>query len=385
MRANSFFFFFAAATLAGSCVERVTIDTNSQNSKLIVIAMLTSDTMQQVVTITRSTNFFGGDTCPSVPDAKVWINNEQLTLLDAGKGVYATEKSFFVVPGNHYRLRVLYDIDGDGVEEEFWAEDVVPRSMWALGTQVTPINMEGDTSKYAPPFIVSALIQRESTDDDHVRITHLYNGRPVSENLSQYAVFSVPYGFGNIIPAPGISRITRGDFFLDDMTDTVYCCPFDTLTIRVNSINEAMARYVLSAQREINGSNPMFGGAPANVESNIHGDNVMGCFGLCTGGKPIRIVLPMNTKTLDGDNAWFNQRDTALQIVIRDEGTATYITGHQKGQTYFAMTRVDAGIRGFWAHRAGGAGSESSFEMKSYNEFWDIAGGEKWTRGSRIR
>ncbi|MDR1416340.1 MAG: DUF4249 domain-containing protein [Prevotellaceae bacterium] len=369
--------------LACSCVERITIDTNSQNPKLIVVAMLTTDTMQQVVTITQSTNFFGGDTCPTVSGAKVWINDEQLTLLDPGTGTYATRSNFFIVPGNRYRLRVLYDMNGDGADEEFWAEDVAPHAMSVLSTRITPINMDSDTSRYVPPFIVSALILRESVNDNDIRITQLYHGKQRSENLAQYTVGSVPHGFTNLVPAPSICTITRGGFFLDGQTDTVFYCPFDTVSVRVNSISAALARYISSAKRESNGSaNPMFGGAPANVESNINGANVMGCFGLYASGAPTHLVLPMNTKTLDGDHVWFNMRDTTLRIAIQDEGTATYLNGPLKGP-YFKITSVDARIKGFRAKNA--AGGISEFEMKSYNEFWDIAGNEKWMRGNRQR
>jgi hypothetical protein len=342
--------------------------------------------MQQVVTITKSTNFFGGDTCPAVPNAKVWINDEQLTLLDAGKGAYATRDDFSLVPGNTYRLRVLYDMNGDGADEEFWAEDVVPHAMSVLGMPgvlVTPINMDGDTSRYAPPFIVSAFVWRENPNDSYGRVTQRYQGKQRSENLTQYSIGDLSSLSSNPTAVPGICTITRGGFFLEGQTDTVFYCPFDTVTLRVDGITTAMARFVSSARMESNGSNPMFGGAPANVESNINGANVTGCFGLSAGGRPASFVLPMNTKTLDGDNVWFNMRDTTLQITIQ-EGTATYATGPLKGQVYFRMKSVDAHIKGFWAYK--GAGEEASrFEMKSYNEFWDIAGNEKWMRGSRAR
>ncbi|MDR3365743.1 MAG: DUF4249 domain-containing protein [Prevotellaceae bacterium] len=372
-----------ALALAGGCVERVTIDTNSQNPKLVVMAMLTTDTVQQLVTLTKSTNFFGGDSCPAVSGAEVWINDEQLTLLDAGKGIYATRSDFAVVPGNLYKLRIRYDMNGDGTDEEFWAEDVVPHKMSVLRTLTIPINMESDTSRYAPPFVVSALIQREKTDEDHVRIVQLYRRKNRVEKLSQYDIGGIPYGFADLVYVPMIGQITRSGFLLDGQTDTVFYCPFDTVSFRVNTLSETLYRYISTAQAESRGgSNPMFGGAPANAESNIHGENVVGCFGAYAAGSPAHVVLPMNTKTLDGDSEWFNLNDTTLRINIQNEGVATYRTGAQKGQTYFKMQRVDASIKGFWATR-GESELEIKFEMKSYDEFWSSANGDKWQRGRR--
>ena len=80
---NPVFFLPLALTLAGACVERITIDTNNQSPKLVVISMLSTDTIRQQVTLTKTTSYFCGDTCPTVTDAQVWINDEPLTLLDA--------------------------------------------------------------------------------------------------------------------------------------------------------------------------------------------------------------------------------------------------------------------------------------------------------------
>jgi hypothetical protein len=368
--------------LVGACVERVTIDTNSQSPKLVVIAMLTTDTVPQQVTLTKSTNYFGGDTCPAVTDAKVWINDEPLTLLDAAKGTYATQSAFPAVPGALYTLRIRCDMDGDGADEEFWAEDVAPHSMSMLGTILTPINMDADTSIYAPPFIISAVIRRDNVSDSYVYVTGYYQGKKRTETLSQYDVGSIPYGFSNIVAVPRIGSITRNGFLLDGQPDTVFYCPFETVSLRVNALSEALYRYISSAQIESRGSgNPMFGGAPANAESNIHGDNVVGCFGAYAAGPPASFVLPMNTKTLDGDNEWFNLNDTTLRISIQNEGIATYLSGARKGQQYFRMLSVDARSKGFWAYQDGDTSRRRMFTMKSYDEFWSVRDGEKWQRG----
>ncbi|MDR0712003.1 MAG: DUF4249 domain-containing protein [Prevotellaceae bacterium] len=371
-----------ALTLAGACVERVDIDTNSQNPKLVVMAMLTTDVAPQLVTLTQSTNFFGGDTCPAVTGAKVWINDERLMPIDAAKGSYATRSSFTVTPGKLYKLRILYDMNNDGTDEEFWAEDVAPHAMSLLQTITTPINMDNDTSKYAPPFIISALIQRENVNENYIRVTQQYQGKKRTENLAQYVIGSVPYGFADLLPAPAISTITRSGFLLDGQPDTVFYCPFDTVSLRLNTMSDALYRYISSAQAESRGSsNPMFGGAPANAESNIYGGNVVGCFGIYAAGKPANIVLPMNAKTLDSDSEWFNLSDTTLRITIQNEGIATYCTGARKGEIYFKMANVDPNIKGFWAYRRKNDGiPDAKFEMKSYDEFWGDTDNDKWRR-----
>lgn len=380
---NPVFFLPLALTLAGACVERITIDTNNQSPKLVVISMLSTDTIRQQVTLTKTTSYFGGDTCPTVTDAQVWINDEPLTLLDAGKGIYATQNPLAAVPGSRYRLRIRYDLNGDGADEEFWAEDVAPHRMSMPGTILTPMNMNGDTSIYAPTFVISAIIQRENINDSYIRIVESYRGRKKMENLSQYSMGTVPYGFSNLIPVPAIGSISRGGFLLDGQPDTIFYCPFDTVSMGVNTLSKALYSYLSTAQTESRGGgNPMFGGAPANAESNIHGDNVVGCFGAYAAGAPAHFVLPMNTKTLDGDAEWFNMSDSTLRIEIKDEGTATYLTGPKKGCQYFKMQRVDARIKGFWADKDGG---RARFKMESYNEFWEGHGSEKWQRDSRRR
>ncbi len=50
--------------------------------------------------------------------------------------------------------------------------------------------------------------------------------------------------------------------------------PGDTVTLELNSIDQAYYDFVGDAQLEIWGNNPLFSGPPANVRSNIDNDAI---------------------------------------------------------------------------------------------------------------
>jgi hypothetical protein len=390
-----------AAGICSSCVERINVRPDDHAPRLIIVAMLGSDTAQQVVTITKSVNYFGVDTCPSVSTAEVYLNDERLALLDTGRGTYGTRPDFAVAPGATYRLRVRYN------GAEYWAEDVAPHHMFMpenlpaqyasllpdeMRTFITPINLDGDTTRYAPPFLLSSVIVREDGGDHSIRFSRCYNGR--KEVASMLDVVLAISDAQNILPMPTLALITsRSRFVLEGSEmDTLLYCPFDTVGIRAHSMTEATHRYVSSARAESQSNTPMFGGAPANVEGNIQGEGALGIFGLYTSSPPVSVVLPMNAKTLDNENPWVNLRDTSLHITIHDEGEATYTSPDSLwGRPYFTGLRVDPRIKGFRASKAYGAGGlvpSVRFRMKSYVEFWEIPdhpGGDtvKWQLGRR--
>jgi hypothetical protein len=44
----------------------------------------------------------------------------------------------------------------------------------------------------------------------------------------------------------------------------------DTVTVEVNNINKAYYNFLLEAQSELRGSNPLFSGPPANIKGNVN-------------------------------------------------------------------------------------------------------------------
>ncbi|MDR1225367.1 MAG: DUF4249 domain-containing protein [Prevotellaceae bacterium] len=361
--------------LTASCTERIDISTHPEAAKLVINAMMSAEPSQQTVWISKSIPYFGGGQVQGVSDAQVRINGVLLTPDANNPGQYLTSANYSVAPGNTALLRVLYDFDGDGIPEEYTAQDVMPHKVYVDTTIIYPFGL--DTGRYIPTFVIMIAAHRESLNDECASVDMYYGNRNMCRTVSDYSLDKIPYGlYGNDsyftfnLPTGRTSR-DMGD------GDTLWLCPFDTINLRMGTISQAMYTYLNGAESETSGSSPMFSGPPANVKGNIQGPSAIGCFGMRNPGSWKSVVLPMNVKTLD--NTWNATDGSGLQLSI-SKGTATYSSEPNKGKVYFSGMQVDASIRGFWAQQPTGSINPVQFQMLSYDEFVQVSTQQTWKR-----
>ncbi len=315
--------------LAASCSERIDISTGTQTPRLIVNAFVSAEPSQQTVWLAKTASYFGGAPTPAVTGARVWIDGVELMPNDTAPGQYLTPVGFHGTEGQPCSLRVLCDVNGDGVEEEFTATENMRHNV-RLDTLVM-VAFGLDTSKYIPPFTINAVFYR-SMEDDYFSADMYYNSRNLCRGITNYGAGEIPYGvYGERV----VFNLSTGGVAKDmGNGDTLQLCPFDTLRIRLYSIPKSTYTYIHSAGEEVRGGNPMFSGPPANVETNIKGEGaVIGCFALRNPSEWRSVILPMNVKTLEG--TWTAQDGSGVQISINGD-SATYINGANSGKVYFS-------------------------------------------------
>ncbi len=362
----------AIVVLSVSCTERIDISPGNHSPRLVVNAFISTEPSQQAVWLSKSVPYFGGTPIPAVTNAQVWIDGVLLTPNDTAPGQYITPAGFRGTAGQPCSLRVLYDLDGDGLQEEFTAQDTMRHDV-SLDSLIIAV-FGVDTGKYRPPFTISAKATRNVADDNFC-IDMYYGNRNMSRSVSDFGAGSVPYGLYR--EKITFSITTGGTNRVMSVGDTMRLCPFDTIRIKLHSIPKIMLTYISSADRETGGRNPMFGGPPANVETNLRG-GALGCFGLRNASGWRSIVLPMNVKTLD--DTW-NAKDGSGRQIAVSNGTATYANGADRGAVYFSGVQVDKNIRGFWAGKGGEfLSTPAQFKMVNYNEFEDLSTGVGWLR-----
>jgi hypothetical protein len=336
------------AIILTACTERMNIKTDNQNPKLVVNAFLSTEQGEQKVILSKTVGYFGGEHARGVNDAQVWVNNVELSR-GAEEGVYITANTFQCVAGEAYSLRILYDLDGDGSPEEFFADDVSPKTPSIFrDIELVPL----DTSRIAPPFFTLVHLHRDLSED-YFSVEMYYNGRNLYRNIWDYPIGEVPYGWGDSVSF----NLSLGKKRIIALDDTIFFCPFDTITYYAVGITKATANYVESVQQELNGSDPMFSGPPANVKFNIKGDNGIGLFGLRSISTPVSLVLPMTVTTVVAE---WEDESTGARIKVEKDGYATL-----NGQIYFQNMTVESSIRGFTA--VDGNGAPLSFRMNHYD------------------
>jgi hypothetical protein len=260
-------------------------------------------------------------------------------------------------------LLVKYDLDGDGVEDEFTATETMGDSLVIRSLITSPLM---DTARYLPPFGIAAFVSKLGSVADYCASADMFYGSPggrtdMTTNIGSYAADDIIDAGAKPIM---FTLATSGTMLELGTGDTLYLCPFDTILVRINNIPRSTLDYILSAGAEVGGSNPMFGGPPANVSFNIDGENAVGCFALRNPSTWKSFILPMNLKTLE--DPWVAKDGSGRKITIDENGTATL-----SDSVYFSNVRIDAGIRGFWVQQLG---VEKPFTMKHYDEFVDSEG-----------
>jgi hypothetical protein len=225
---------------------------------IVVDATLTNETGYQVVKL-YFTQSITDDSSLMVKNALVTVTSGDSVVYflerDTLPGYYYSEIPFAGVPGKTYHLSVsnVY-VDADSIAEIYEATATMAAAleMDSIGFTYNKDDKYTSLDCYAwdPPvrnyysFIawVNGVMVTDTIYEFNVTDDEMYNGN---------------YTYG--VPC---------QFLSDEKTDE-FIENGDTLTLEIDNIDKAYFDYINSAIKEYYGFNPMFGGLPANIYSNI--------------------------------------------------------------------------------------------------------------------
>jgi hypothetical protein len=252
-------------TLAFSCTEVVDIDLDSTYTRLVVEGAVTTDSVPHWVKLSTTADYFSNEPAPSVTGASVELefggNSLVMEENDTVPGLYQTPGAFRGNLGTVYSLHIGgVDVDGDGREETYHAESTIPgnarldsvalaysSTFFASGYEVYMYALDPPGRNwYSLKFWKNSDLLTDTLLKFNVQSDDFYDG--------SYLFYGIPIGFYN------------------DEDPREVLEPGDTVTLEVNGIEEAYYHFVLDAQFEILGNNPLFSGPSANVPSNIDHD-----------------------------------------------------------------------------------------------------------------
>lgn len=249
------------ATLFSSCTEVIDIELDTTYTQIVVYGSVTSDSIRHQVQLSTSSDYFSNVPSPRLSNALVELEfNGNLIRMeehDTIPGVYVTPEAFRGVPGTTYQLHIgEVDVNEDGINETYQAESTMPH-----GPRLDSIVL----LYFVSPFVSGYQVLMYAYDPpsrDWYNFKLWKNQIPLSSKLSDYFVqtddfFNGTYVFG----------LPVGFLADDDPEEAVQ--PGDTITFELNSIPETYYNFIVDAQLEIAGNNPLFSGPPSNVRSNI--------------------------------------------------------------------------------------------------------------------
>lgn len=267
------FFVLIASTLF-SCTEDTTIDTTVSEPIPVIYGTITDRLSHQEIQVSRSCAYFEKEENKKISEADVTVEEDSIGIknvytfsFDSVAGVYKSDLLMAGRPGRTYKLSVSMDFNEDSVAERYEAQSIMPEKLYLDSITITKISMGGhmfysiNINAQDPAGIDNYYFSRYSVDDT------LYN------KISKYIYFDDTsldgMYVGNLAIANFYDISEREDMNDDDAYDMVFLFPGERFNLEVSNITKGYSYFIEDCQSQKDGSNPLFGGPPANISTNI--------------------------------------------------------------------------------------------------------------------
>lgn len=259
MKYNSFYLLPALLSLLlFSCVERIDIPLDDSYTRLVVDGAITTDTLAHTVSLSKTTSYYYNQPAPPVTGALLQISDgkEIYLLAEDSPGVYRTDPSVCGVPGKTYTLSIRL------------AEQIGGYTDYEASAELYPVSHLDSVSLAFHPdwdedgmWEVKCFVQDPPTEDFY-RFLISKNREMLTDTLDEWFVTDDRFFNGNYAYGAPIAYLRQHE------NDEILT-KGDTVFVEMNSIGSAYANFIWEAQSEVQGSNPLFSGPPANVKGNI--------------------------------------------------------------------------------------------------------------------
>jgi hypothetical protein len=247
-----------------SCTERIDVNTDDAPLRLVINGQISTDEKQHSVRITRSAGYFTDSSPEGVSNAEVTISGND------GKIILLTEND--TIPG-------LYQT-ADNVRGE-------EGKTYTLDVKVNAQHYQA-TAHIARMNDLDSVVLRASTFFDNI-VEVLVFAEGLDGDNNSYSIF---VAINDSTLNPGVDRVLVSSRITSGMPCYVLSQNperersnilkiGDVVTVNINAIPKEYADFISQVNSELRGSNPIFGGPPANVTTNIRsleGRGVSGFF-----------------------------------------------------------------------------------------------------------
>jgi hypothetical protein len=241
-----------------SCTERIDIRLDNTYTRLVVEGYVTTDTMAHKVKLSLTSDYFFNKPPVMVTNAVVTISYGPYieVLTESEAGIYKTDSSFYGVPGITYTLSITLNESVNGFTQYSAISTLKPvADIDSLGLAWYP--------DWGPEGIweVRAYLQ-DPPEENYYRILLSRNSTLLTDTLYEWYITDDTFFNGNYVNGAGVGYLVQ-DYHDQNVS------PGDTITVEFNGIEGSFADFIMEAQTEIWGSNPLFSGPSANIKGNI--------------------------------------------------------------------------------------------------------------------
>ena len=257
--------------LAG-CTEPFDIQTDDADPRIVIYGVLTDHLNQQEVYISSTAPYFSEEPNPPVPGAKVSVTSSDGKIINYAEaqdtpGCYYSPSSWQVEEGKSYTLKVEVDFDKDGLPDFYEATTEVPMKAYLDSVNIAPITIMGHKN-YA-----LNIYGEDSPEEQYYLFRFHINGDFSSPKLTNSVLTDDIMFNGEYIDGLTIRYFDDISEYENDSEErrkeSVYLQSGDLVEVETCLITKGYYNFIIQCMNEKNGENPMFGGPPSNIISNI--------------------------------------------------------------------------------------------------------------------
>lgn len=250
---------FLLLTVILSCTERIDVKLDENYTRLVVDGSVTTDTMRHRIILSMTSDYFYDRPPEMVSEANVTISDGTTTeiLEEADPGIYYTNTDYAGVPGKTYTLNINLRKPVGGFTDYAASSTLLPVfRLDSIGLEF----IEGGYNNKGLWVIKSYFFDPPTRD--YYRILISRNSQMITDTLSEWYVTDDIFFNGRYSDGLPIGYLMQG--YHDNTVESG-----DTITAEINGIEKQYEGFILDAQAEIRGSNPLFSGPSANVKGNV--------------------------------------------------------------------------------------------------------------------
>lgn len=245
-----------------ACTTDITIDLDKATPELVVEATITTDTLAHSVRLTKTGNYFSNKSAEPISGAVVTLNDGKntITLLEnaSRKGIYQTPPSYFGIVGRTYTLLINnLDVNADGVKETYSATSSIGSTIHIDSTDVVK-NRLFQRDMWA----IKVWVQDPIGESNYYVIRNHRNDKCTSDSIQEWQITNDEF-------FDGIYMKNETFNYFSSQKEDEKLQVGDKIALELCSVSKEYMEFVQQSQEEFWGRNPLFGGQPANIRTNI--------------------------------------------------------------------------------------------------------------------
>jgi len=250
------------ASLLTACTTDMELNLKGAAPELVVEGTITTDTLAHNVSLKKTADYFSNNAAEVISGATVTLSDGLTTItlaeVELKKGNYQTPANYFGVVGRTYTLTIdNVDVNGDGLIERYTAS-------CPIATKVPVDSIDGKKARLfqSDMWAIKAWVQDPEDETNHYLVRNYKNDKLVSDSIPEWGVTDDEFYNGKYLKDETI-------MYFSSTKEDEKLVKGDKVTLEWCSITKDYQAYIQEVQEEFRGRNPLFGGQPANIRTNI--------------------------------------------------------------------------------------------------------------------